>query len=496
MKLVKSLLLGSAAGLFAVAGAQAADLPVMKAAPVDYVRVCSTYGTGYFFLPGTDTCMRVSGFLRADYLYLEPFRRDFDATGFRARGRINFDVRQATEYGLLRTFVRFQIQRNTGTFVTRGQAALSSSGPFLGSEPTFLAELDQGYIQFGGLTAGRVQSFYDFWANDDIFTTLLGVSDTKNEVLAYTATFGNGWSATIAIEDGTERRAIALPGTTAVATGFDQVDPFQLAPQAFTPGGERMPDVVGNIRVEQAWGAAQLSAALHELRPTNLLVTNNAGDFAVRLPGSALAGDDVIGNVDSEYGFAIQGGVRFNLPMIAAGDQLWLQASFASGALGYTNVDDFTAARAGTIRLNQNEATINPVTGELERTDSFSVSGKFLHYWLPNLRSNIFGAYSEIDYDASASLAGVDPVTGTVVNFGFNDLRIYEAGANLIWSPVKGLDIGVEGVYRRLDPKGRQPEEFGQTIFANGVGNVPSPLFVSRSSQDAWEARLRIQRDF
>jgi hypothetical protein len=113
MKLVKSLLLGSAAGLFAVAGAQAADLPVKKAAPVDYVRVCSTYGTGYWFLPGTDTCLRVSGFLRADYLYLEPFRRDFDATGFRARGRMNFDVRQATEYGLLRAFVRYE-QRSRG----------------------------------------------------------------------------------------------------------------------------------------------------------------------------------------------------------------------------------------------------------------------------------------------------------------------------------------------------------------------------------------------
>ena len=48
MKLVKSLLLGSVAGLAAVAGAQAADLPVAKAAPVDYVRVCSTYGSGFF----------------------------------------------------------------------------------------------------------------------------------------------------------------------------------------------------------------------------------------------------------------------------------------------------------------------------------------------------------------------------------------------------------------------------------------------------------------
>lgn len=53
MKLVKSLLLGSAAGLAAVAGAQAADLPVRKAAPVEYVRVCSAYGVGFFYIPST-----------------------------------------------------------------------------------------------------------------------------------------------------------------------------------------------------------------------------------------------------------------------------------------------------------------------------------------------------------------------------------------------------------------------------------------------------------
>ena len=59
MKLVKSLLLGSVAGLAAVAGAQAADLPVKKAAAVEYVRVCSTYGAGFFYIPGTETCLRV-----------------------------------------------------------------------------------------------------------------------------------------------------------------------------------------------------------------------------------------------------------------------------------------------------------------------------------------------------------------------------------------------------------------------------------------------------
>ena len=60
MKMVKSLLLGSAAGLVAVAGAQAADLPV-KAKPVQYVKICSIYGAGFFYIPGTDTCIKIGG---------------------------------------------------------------------------------------------------------------------------------------------------------------------------------------------------------------------------------------------------------------------------------------------------------------------------------------------------------------------------------------------------------------------------------------------------
>ncbi len=65
MKLVKSLLLGSAAGLIAVGGAQAADLPV-KAKAVEYVKICSLYGAGFYYMPGTDTCIKLGGYLRAD----------------------------------------------------------------------------------------------------------------------------------------------------------------------------------------------------------------------------------------------------------------------------------------------------------------------------------------------------------------------------------------------------------------------------------------------
>ncbi|MGA2566472.1 MAG: porin, partial [Pseudolabrys sp.] len=63
MKMVKSLLLGTAAGFVAIAGAQAADLPV-KAKPVQYVKICSLYGAGFYYIPGTDTCLKVGGWTR------------------------------------------------------------------------------------------------------------------------------------------------------------------------------------------------------------------------------------------------------------------------------------------------------------------------------------------------------------------------------------------------------------------------------------------------
>ena len=65
MKMVKSLILGSAAGLVAMSGAQAADLPV-KAKAVEYVRICSLYGAGFYYIPGTDTCIKLGGYLRVD----------------------------------------------------------------------------------------------------------------------------------------------------------------------------------------------------------------------------------------------------------------------------------------------------------------------------------------------------------------------------------------------------------------------------------------------
>ena len=80
MKLAKSLLLGTAATLVATAGAYAADLPSKKAAPVNYVKVCDAYGAGFFYIPGTDTCIKIGGRVRADYSFSQS-HDNFSAAG-------------------------------------------------------------------------------------------------------------------------------------------------------------------------------------------------------------------------------------------------------------------------------------------------------------------------------------------------------------------------------------------------------------------------------
>src|SRR6516225_8746745 len=83
MKLAKSLLLGSAAGLVAVAGSQAADLPTRKAAPVEYVRICAVHGPGFFYIPVSDTCIKIGGRARFEYVNAEQYGRGNGNSSFR-----------------------------------------------------------------------------------------------------------------------------------------------------------------------------------------------------------------------------------------------------------------------------------------------------------------------------------------------------------------------------------------------------------------------------
>ncbi len=143
MKMVKSLLLGSAAGLVAVAGAQAADLPV-KAKPVQYVKICTLYGDGFYYIPGSDTCIRFGGYIRADYNCNGRTPHVLGATGAqdrtvsrwttRHRANLTTDARTQTAYGTLRAYTSINAE------VAEGTATLGTH---------------RAFIQWGGFTFGR-----------------------------------------------------------------------------------------------------------------------------------------------------------------------------------------------------------------------------------------------------------------------------------------------------------------------------------------------------
>src|SRR5207302_6699573 len=200
MKMVKSLLLGSAAGLVAVAGAQAADLPV-KAKPVEYVKICSIYGAGFFYIPGTDTCIKIGGWVRAEL--------DFNASGsittpiaggaggrnnrtetndvvFRSRFVISNDVRTQTEYGTLRAYSR---------------AGFDIASQEQGGGRYYI---ERSFIQFAGFTVGRSQSYFDFYAGAHYYSGYIGGPGSTGAggtiLFAYTGTFRNGFTATVSIE--------------------------------------------------------------------------------------------------------------------------------------------------------------------------------------------------------------------------------------------------------------------------------------------------------
>ena len=208
-----------------------------------------------------------------------------DAYGTRARGRLNVDVRTQTAYGTLRTFIRYELTNNTGIYRLPApvRSTYGSNVPGLSRGPASSATtslLDLAFVQFGPITAGRAQSFFDFYASDLNFASIR-TADSRVNLLAYTATFGSGFSATMSLEDRTS-------GTVGRELGGIHPDPvlFVNGGAAVTQGQD-YPDLIASLRVDQGWGSAQLSGAVGQRnyatvcerrRPCSLsMVTNLPG---------------------------------------------------------------------------------------------------------------------------------------------------------------------------------------------------------------------------
>jgi hypothetical protein len=106
---IKSLLIGSAAALVAVSAAQAADAVVAaEPEPMEYVKVCDAYGTGFFYIPGTETCLKIGGQLRYELNFEKVGKGGGVAFEHHSRARLNVESRNDSEWGTVYSWIRLQ----------------------------------------------------------------------------------------------------------------------------------------------------------------------------------------------------------------------------------------------------------------------------------------------------------------------------------------------------------------------------------------------------
>ena len=265
--------------------------------------------------------------------------------------------------------------------------------------------------------------------------------------------------------------------------------------------GFRVPDFIANLRVDQAWGFAGISAALHDVSGAYY-----GSDVAVNAVNAFPAGGVANGHPADRYGWALAGGAKFNLQ---GGDMIGFNVCYAEGAPGFcTNNSVFTVYNSNTsVGLGWIADGVFANGTQVELTRVWSALAAYEHIWNPKWRTSFFGGYVNVDYGSSATnlilqrtpgalaACGVAPIAPTLStvqllpgNSCSPDFSFWEAGTRTQWNPVPQLDIGLEVLYSKRN-----------TAF-KGAAIVPAsssrPPVLALDDQSVWSAMFRWQRNF
>ena len=214
---IKSLLLGSAAALLAVSGARAADAVVVaEPEPMEYVRICDFYGAGFYYIPGTETCLKVGGLVR----YQIDWKDTDDGWKKYSAARLKLDARSETEYGTFRRYIELHWQNDGGSY-----ADADATGYRKYSDATDMW-IRYAYFELGGLMLGRNDTLFDGGLDGEFDK---GGGDFINQI-RYTFKAGDGIAVSVGLEE--------------EDNNFDY-----------------MPIVTGKVSVAQGWGSVNLYAA-------------------------------------------------------------------------------------------------------------------------------------------------------------------------------------------------------------------------------------------
>ncbi len=467
MTLIKSLLLGSAATLVVVAAAQAADLPTKKGAPVaQYVKICNIGGVAGFVIPGSDTCLKISGTLYAmgevgnlnqQYLWGNAASpgagaagqlllvkgaptNTRDDLGYYTRFNFALDAANNTAYGVLTAHI--DINFNIGS----GFNSPGGAGPEENS-----VNINHAYLQWAGFTAGVHDSYFSFFGGGEGWENTMS-PDRKGynqpNLFAYTATFGGGFSATVSLEDPTVYNPTSGLGAPIAWNGAD----FAISGNSAYLG-LRAPDIIGAIDLVQGWGGAHLAVVAHNVNM-----------------------EDGAGYTLNTWGWAIDGGVKFNLPSIGAGDNIQVQGAWSENAVWYSGMPDAMNGELGQVNGN---GVVIPFA------DAYS---NWAGRWATPTAWSI-GATGEFHFGPTFFIApeiAYGQLTWSNGGWGAisDNVQSWQGGAVFHWDPVAHLDFALELLYQ------------GTTQSRPTAYSTSTLVTPWQGDTNGGVARLMVTRDF
>jgi hypothetical protein len=404
MTLIKSLLLGSAAGIVAVASAQAADLPTRKGAPAaEYVKICTINVGGTpivgFTLPSSDVCLKISGYDSAQYTVSSRADSGQNAFGMFNRAQVNFDAVSNTGAGPLLAHLEVQEDYGVGFDSRYG-------GYGAGYART---QENSAFITWAGLTAGKHGSFYDYFAGGPAWDDFISPDHSGGPInlIAYTVSVGGGFAATLSLE----------------------------APEPAGTEGFRSPDIVGQFKLTQSWGNAQLSGVAHD-------VDNSFG-----------------GGPSDTWGFGILGGLMFNIPGVP-GASFQVQGVYTNAAIAYsglTSPGDYNFAGAAS-----ESGLLGTFLDELptgQTSSAWTVAAAASFPVSPSFKVAPEASYGTVSYGGGSGVSA----------------SAFVGGGVLEWTPAKNLVFDLDLLY--------------------ATGSYTN-FGLPKASYDGFTGKLRIERDF
>ena len=388
-KMVKSLLLGTAAGFVAVAGAQAADMPV-KAKPVQYVKICSLYGDAFYYIPGTDTCLKLGGYLRVQAEYNAGAGGVPDTSGNQGFRRATTGPTPTTSTTAPGSAVVGRAPadriRHAAHLCPHRRQVTTPADTEAGA-----AFWDRAFMQFAGFTVGKTQSFFDLftYGGGMSYHNVRTSGDTGAAgltVWAYTAQFGNGFSGTLSLEAPQgHNRAPVFDGTVAASSARRRSSPT--APSISKSRRERLP-VPGHRR--QPAGRSGLGLLRHQRRPPQLqrrlLLTRQQRQQRPSQRQARLGGRD------------------WRTVQPRGGDQIGANFCYSEGAAGFcTNTGLCWATMpAPASSLGWITDGVFDTGTAVEQTRVWSALAGYQHIWNPKWRTSLYGGYVNIEYGGAA----------------------------------------------------------------------------------------------